>query len=112
MLEMRLHDGRTFEPEKATWRITLPDGTEATWSDVALLMIIDPEYAVTQGKFGEGMPIRGVRFHDTSDLSVEVPMPLEAAQEMGKLLSNSKVEIAQAIPTGLILATRKPIITP
>jgi hypothetical protein len=101
-------------PENATWKIMLPEGSEITWADVALIMMVEPEYQVTQGRFGgpQGMPIRGVRFHDASDLSVEVPMPLAAAQEMGKLLVDSRIEIAQAVPSGLIVAQRKPLIAP
>lgn len=103
MIEMKLRNGVVFNPLDAAWTIT-PAGSEEIfeWTDVVLIGMLDPAYEVAHGTFGPpgraGMPVRGVRFTDTSELAVEVPMPLLAAQEMGRLLSESKIEVVRGMP--------------
>jgi hypothetical protein len=113
MIEMRTKDGTTFDPNDATWSIVVPSNPAVpyTWEDVALIMLIEPTYDVVQGQFGPpgakgGMPIRGVKFTDMSDLAVEVPMPLQVAREMGSLLAESAIEVVSGIPTSLLLADK------
>jgi hypothetical protein len=110
---MRMADGTTFEPSEAHWRIWTPDRPEVeySWDDVKLLMMLEPTLDVVEGVFGPpgskgGMPIRGLRFTDLSDLVVEVPLPLPLAREMGGLLAQSKIEVAGSVPTSLVLADR------
>lgn len=105
MLEMRLRDGTVFDPLDATWTLA-PKGSDKIygWTDVVLIGMLEPTYDVTHGHFGPArMPIRGVRFTDLSDLAVEVPMPLLVAQEMGRLLATSKIEVVQSVPSSLLL---------
>jgi hypothetical protein len=105
VLEMKMRDGTVFDPLVAAWTIT-PKGSDKIygWNDVVLLGMLEPLYDVVHGTFGPAkMPIRGVRFTDTSDLQVEVPMPLQVAREMGALLASSKIKVVKQMPTFLIL---------
>lgn len=119
MIQMKLSDGTAFTVEGAEILIRVGKGEDRKvygWSDVAEVMLIDGEYAVADGKFGgpNGMPIRAFTWTDTSDLRVSVPMPLEAARDMGRVLANaSKIEVVKALPgKELIVAQQKPPWTP
>lgn len=104
MLEMKLRDGTIFNPLDAAWTL-MPKGSAKVygWDDVVLIGMLEPIYDVAEGHFGPArMPIRGVRFTDASDLQVEVPMPLLVAQEMGRLLSMSKIDVVSTVPFGLL----------
>lgn len=104
MIRMRLRDGTYFDPLTAAWTVT-PKGSEAVfgWEDIAVVEILDPICDVMNGTFGQArMPVRGLRFADLSDLVFEVPLPLEAAQEIGKLLAVVEVEAVRTMPAGLV----------
>lgn len=108
MITFRMKDGVTFDPTEAIITIT-PKGSETlySWEDLALMGLIDVSFDVMRGVFGPAkMPIRGIRFNDPSDLQIEVPMPLEIATEMGKMLQETKVEVVKHLPASLLFRDR------
>lgn len=112
MLELRARDGVVFDPFDADVSITPKGSAKAyTMEDLLVIGFIDATLGVVEGNFGppgrSGMPIRGLRFTDTSDFSVEIPMPVPFAQELGRELARSKIEVVSGMPTGLLLRQAK-----
>lgn len=118
MIQVQMQDGTAFMVDAAQVTFTVGEGDDAKtygWGDLARIMLIDGGYGVTDGKFGgpQGMPIRGIAWTDTSDLRVEIPMPLEVAEDLGKTLQHgTKVETFKSMPTGLVIGEKKPMWTP
>lgn len=118
MIQLHLLDGTAVRPEDALIRLRVGDdehGRDYTWKDVSRIILIDGEYAVSRGTLGgpDGMPIRGLVWMDTSDLRVEIPMPLEAADALGaELQGGSKIDVVRSVPSGLVVGQKKPLWTP
>lgn len=118
MIQVQMQDGTTFHVEDAEVTFTVGEGEDAKtygWQDLARIMLIDGGYGVSDGRFGgpQGMPIRGLVWTDTSDMRIEIPMPLEAAEDLGKALQHgTKVETFKTVPSGLVAAEKKPMWTP
>lgn len=113
MIQVRMKDGVTFMADEAEWKITPPGNTGSySLDDVEAIGLMEIGYEVTQGEYGppgyKPLPIRGLRFFDTSDLRVEVPLPVPVAREMGELLSTSKIEVVQHLPAALLFGRGLP----
>ena len=109
-------NGMAFTPEDVEIEIRVRQGQDVHvlgWSDIARIVCIDGEYGVTDARLGgpQGMPVRSVTWVDTSDLRVEIPMPLDEARALGEVLGSSKVEIVKTMPSSLTVARRKPLWT-
>jgi hypothetical protein len=65
--------------------------------DVVKLVMIEPDVRIAPGNMN-GMPVVGIALHDTSDVVVEVPMPADYAEDMGRELQQyAKVSREAAI---------------
>lgn len=58
---------------------------EFALADVKALILMEPEVGWMPGDFA-GMPVLGVRYKNPGEPSIEVPMPLEYAAELGASL--------------------------
>lgn len=93
MIHVVLADGSRRALDEAEVTLSWPPGPteeidrhEYALEDVRKLVMIDAEIVVGPGLIGGGMPVVGLALLDTSDLSIEVPMPLESALEIAKRL--------------------------
>jgi hypothetical protein len=105
MIVVSLKDGTKRALDKAEvvlgWEVPhahFPDVKvidQFTLADVIALLLIEPEMGAMPGKMG-GMPIVGLAFTDASDLRVEVPLPLDFAEAVGRQL----IEMVEAVRAG------------
>lgn len=111
MIVVVLKDGsrRTLDKAKVTLEWTIDDaGTVETFTldEVKALMVMDPEVGTMLGDIG-GMPVLGMRFTDTSDLRIEIPIPVGDAATLGNQLvemvtaAQSKVHRVGLMPSTL-----------
>lgn len=104
MIRVVLEDGTERDLAEAevtlTWKAPEDESAETSYTlaDVKALLLFDPNLKTMAGMF-KGMPIMGVAFVDdqSTDLRIEVPMPLGFANDLGSQLVKETDRFATAI---------------
>lgn len=102
MIRLFKRDGQSFDPGDVTLTVSAetPHDSIFPWDDLGKMMLLDGEWTLIETTWN-GMPVRGIRWTDTSGLAVELPLPVEVAEEVGRALAGQKVKVAKEMPSQL-----------
>jgi hypothetical protein len=110
MIRLFRKDKSSFDAEDLFVGVPVPDSQDEDgkgeiaffpWAHVAKFTLFDGAIAINDTTLN-GMPVRVLVWQDTSGTKFEIPMPVDAAEDIGRALAGIKLQVATELPKEIV----------